>query len=122
MNSERPPDARIPAVDERGGLSPSSGASHHPSTGSGQAPLPQAGEGDLQRPFGRLSGRPLRIAWGVMGYGRGHAMRTMSVLPTLMREHEITVFAGGDAYEVLAPLFPTVRIPTIGYRYNASGG
>jgi uncharacterized protein (TIGR00661 family) len=68
------------------------------------------------------SSNPLRIAWGVMGYGRGHAMRTMSVLPTLMREHEITVFAGGDAYDVLAPLFPTVRIPTIGYRYNARGG
>ena len=64
----------------------------------------------------------MRIAYGVMGYGRGHAMRTMSVLPSLMKEHEITVFAGGDAYEVLAPLFPTVRIPTIGYRYNERGG
>jgi uncharacterized protein (TIGR00661 family) len=64
----------------------------------------------------------MRIAYGVMGYGRGHAMRTMAVLPSLMQEHEITVFAGGDAYEVLAPLFPTVRIPTIGYVYNAVGG
>jgi uncharacterized protein (TIGR00661 family) len=57
-----------------------------------------------------------------MGYGRGHAMRTMSVLPALMQEHEITVFAGGDAFEVLAPLFPTVRIPSIGYRYGTRGG
>ena len=64
----------------------------------------------------------MRIAYGVMGYGRGHAMRTMSVLPALMAEHEVTVFAGGDAYDVLAPLFPTVRIPTIGYRYNDRGG
>ena len=64
----------------------------------------------------------MRIAYGVMGYGRGHAMRTMSVLPALMADHEVTVFAGGDAYDVLAPLFPTVRIPTIGYRYNARGG
>lgn len=64
----------------------------------------------------------MRIAYGVMGYGRGHAMRTMSVLPSLMQEHEVTVFAGGDAYDVLAPLFPTVRIPTIGYRYNIHGG
>src|SRR5690606_29955905 len=62
-----------------------------------------------------------RIAYGVMGYGRGHAMRTMSVLPALMAEHEVTIFAGGDAYEVLAPRFPTVRIPTIGYQYGASG-
>lgn len=64
----------------------------------------------------------MRIAYGVMGYGRGHAMRTMSVLPALMAEHDVTVFAGGDAYDVLAPLFPTVRIPTIGYRYNQRGG
>lgn len=63
----------------------------------------------------------MRIAYGVMGYGRGHAMRTLSVLPELMREHEITVFTAGDAYELLAPLFPTVRIPMIGYRYNARG-
>ncbi|MFT4045143.1 MAG: glycosyltransferase family protein [Solimonas sp.] len=63
----------------------------------------------------------MRIAYGVMGYGRGHAMRTMAVLPALWAEHEVTVFAGGDAYEVLAPRFPTVRIPTIGYQYSATG-
>ncbi len=63
----------------------------------------------------------MRIAYGVMGYGRGHAMRTMSVLPALMAEHEVTVFAGGDAYDVLAPRFPTVRIPIIGYQYNDAG-
>jgi len=63
----------------------------------------------------------MRIAYGVMGYGRGHAMRTMSVLPALMRDHEVTVFTAGDAYEVLAPKFPTVRIPMVGYRYNAAG-
>lgn len=64
----------------------------------------------------------MRIAWGVMGYGRGHAMRTLSVLPALAREHEITVFTAGDAYEVLAPKFPTVLIPMIGYRHNDHGG
>lgn len=64
----------------------------------------------------------MRIAYGVMGYGRGHAMRTSAVLPALMAEHEVTVFAGGDAYDVLAKRFPTVRIPTIGYVYNARGG
>lgn len=63
----------------------------------------------------------LRIAYGVMGYGRGHAMRTSAVLPALMREHDITVFAGDDAYDALAPLFPTVRIPTLGYRYDDAG-
>lgn len=63
----------------------------------------------------------MRIAYGVMGYGRGHAMRTLSVLPALAEEHEITVFAGGDAYEVLAPLHPTVRIPSLGYAYDDHG-
>ncbi|PTU31524.1 glycosyltransferase family protein [Stenotrophobium rhamnosiphilum] len=63
----------------------------------------------------------MRIAYGVMGYGRGHAMRTSAVLPALMKEHEVTVFAGGDAYEELAPRFPTVRIPIIGYQYNDRG-
>ena len=63
----------------------------------------------------------MRIAYGVMGYGRGHAMRSGAVLPSLMAEHEVTVFAGGDAYDVLAPRFPTVRIPTIGYAYNERG-
>lgn len=64
----------------------------------------------------------MRIAYGVMGYGRGHAMRSLSVLPALMQEHEVTVFTANDAYEVLAPKFPTVRIPMIGYRYNERGG
>ena len=63
----------------------------------------------------------MRIAYGVMGYGRGHAMRTMSVLPALMKEHEVTVFTANDAYEVLAPKFPTVRIPIFHYRYNQKG-
>lgn len=63
----------------------------------------------------------MHIAWGVMGYGRGHAMRTLGVLPEIRKHHEVTVFAGGDAYEVLSPLVPTVRIPTLGYRYNQRG-
>ena len=63
----------------------------------------------------------MRIAYGVMGYGRGHAMRSSAVLPELMKHHEVTVFAGGDAYDELASHFPTVRIPIIGYQYNARG-
>lgn len=63
----------------------------------------------------------LRIAYGVMGYGRGHATRVRSVLPALMARHDVTVFAGGDARPVLAPLAPTVRIPTLGYVYGHGG-
>jgi len=63
----------------------------------------------------------LRIAYGVMGYGRGHATRVRSVLPALMEQHDVTVFAGGDAHPVLAPLAPTIRIPTLGYVYGHGG-
>lgn len=63
----------------------------------------------------------MRIAYGVMGYGRGHAMRTLSVLPALMRDHEVTVFTAGDAHELLSAQCATVRIPMVGYRYNAAG-
>ncbi len=68
----------------------------------------------------------MRIAYGVMGYGRGHAMRTAAVLPALMQQHEVTVFAGGDAYAALADpasdvQVPVVRIPTIGYVYGRRG-
>lgn len=63
----------------------------------------------------------MRIAYGVMGYGRGHASRCAAVLPSLRAEHEVTVFAGGDAHAALAPRFPTVKIPTLGYVYNGSG-
>lgn len=63
----------------------------------------------------------MKIAYGVMGYGRGHAMRTAAVLPTLMKQHEVTVYAGQDAYEVLAPDFPTVKLPIISYEYDGDG-
>jgi uncharacterized protein (TIGR00661 family) len=63
----------------------------------------------------------MKIAYGVMGYGRGHATRTAAVLPQLMAEHEVRVFAGNDAYDALATQFPTTRIPCIGYQYDSSG-
>lgn len=63
----------------------------------------------------------MRIAYGVMGYGRGHASRVRAVLPSLVREHDVTVFAGGDAYDMLAPDYDTVRIPMLGYAYGRAG-
>lgn len=63
----------------------------------------------------------MRIAYGVFGYGRGHATRTASVLPDLLRRHEVRILAGGDAYDQLSPDYPVVRIPTLGYVYGRSG-
>ncbi len=63
----------------------------------------------------------MRMAYGVFGYGRGHATRALAVLPELQERHEIVVFAGGDAYDALCGQFPVVRIPTLGYAYGDSG-
>ncbi|MAA75672.1 MAG: hypothetical protein CMN28_13305 [Salinisphaeraceae bacterium] len=63
----------------------------------------------------------MRIAYGVMGYGRGHAMRSSAVLPDLMKEHEVRVFAGRDAYQAMHERFPCEELPVIGYQYDASG-
>lgn len=65
----------------------------------------------------KLDNRPA-IAYGIMGYGRGHAMRSAAVLPALMERYDVTVYAGGDAYDAMAADFPVVRIPTIGYAYG----
>ena len=56
-----------------------------------------------------------------MGYGRGHAMRTSTVLPHLMKKHDVRVYTSLDAYDVLAPQFPTKRIPLFHYRYGKNG-
>ncbi len=63
----------------------------------------------------------MRIAYGVHGYGRGHATRALAVLGELSRRHELLILAGGDAYDAMAGHFPIVRIPTLGYSYRRNG-
>ncbi len=63
----------------------------------------------------------MRIAYGVHGYGRGHAMRAAAVLPDLSRRHEVLVLAGGDAFAALADDRPVVRIPTLRYHEKRPG-
>jgi len=62
-----------------------------------------------------------RIVYGVHGYGRGHATRSLSVLPELRRNHEVLIMAGGEAYAAIWPDLPVVRIPTLGYYYGRRG-
>jgi uncharacterized protein (TIGR00661 family) len=64
----------------------------------------------------------MRILYGVHGYGRGHATRTLAVLPHLAARHQVLVLAGGDAYQAISPDFPVVRIPTLGFAYNPGKG
>ncbi|MFO0839670.1 MAG: glycosyltransferase family protein [Phycisphaerae bacterium] len=63
----------------------------------------------------------MRIAYGVHGYGRGHATRALSVLPELAGRHELLILAGGEAYSAIWPDFPVFRIPTLGYYYDRHG-
>ena len=63
----------------------------------------------------------MRIVYGVHGYGRGHAMRTLSVLPELARRHELLVLAGGDALASISESHPVTEIPTLGFYHAANG-
>ncbi|MEM9694068.1 MAG: glycosyltransferase family protein [Myxococcota bacterium] len=64
----------------------------------------------------------MRLAYGVFGYGRGHATRALGVLPELCARHEVLIFASGDAYEMLAPLYDDViETPRMTYTYRLNG-
>lgn len=63
----------------------------------------------------------MRIAYGVHGYTRGHATRAASILTDLVRRHDVQIYAGGDAYEALTPMFDVVEIPVLGFSYGKAG-
>jgi len=60
----------------------------------------------------------MRIAYGVHGYGRGHAARAWAVSSELARRHELMVLAGGDAYDALCGELPCRRIPVLSHHYR----
>ena len=66
----------------------------------------------------------MRIVYGVHGYGRGHATRTLAILPELCRRHEVRLLAGGDAYEAIHNDFgyDVLQIPTLGFAYGKGTG
>ena len=59
-----------------------------------------------------------RIVYGVHGYGRGHAVRAMAVLPTLSKHYDIRVLAGDDAYDYLSPHYDVTRVPLLRYHHG----
>jgi uncharacterized protein (TIGR00661 family) len=61
----------------------------------------------------------MRLAYGVFGYGRGHATRALSVLPLLTRQCEVLVLASGDAFDMLSPRYRVHRLPQIQYVYGS---
>src|SRR6516165_7590522 len=64
----------------------------------------------------------MRILYAVHGYGRGHATRSLAVLPDLARRHTLLCLAGGDAYTAIWPDFPVLRIPTLRFAYRRGTG
>jgi uncharacterized protein (TIGR00661 family) len=60
----------------------------------------------------------MRIVYSVHGYGRGHASRTLAVLPYLMARHQVLILAGGDAFATIGSEHPVVRIPTMAFAYS----
>jgi uncharacterized protein (TIGR00661 family) len=63
----------------------------------------------------------VKIAYGVFGYGQGHATRALSVLPLLERQHDVMILASGDAYQAISPRYPVHPLPNIRYEYNERG-
>jgi uncharacterized protein (TIGR00661 family) len=64
----------------------------------------------------------VKLAYGVLGYGQGHATRALSVLPLLERHHEVMLLSSGDALHALSPRYRVYELPNIRYEYNPAGG
>ncbi|MBI1289803.1 teichoic acid biosynthesis protein [bacterium] len=65
-----------------------------------------------------------RIFYSLSGEGRGHATRVRAVVDLLRDRHQITIFAPGDAYDLLGPAYAgtnvTVeQIPGLRFHYTA---
>lgn len=64
---------------------------------------------------------PVRILYAVHGYGRGHATRTLAILPRLLLgNRSLLCLAGGDAWQALVHEYPVVQIPSLGYVYQST--
>jgi uncharacterized protein (TIGR00661 family) len=65
------------------------------------------------------------IFYSLAGEGRGHATRVRTIVEHLRSEHRFVIFAPGDAFDMLAPLYEqtgvrVVRIPGLHFEYAAS--
>ena len=69
-----------------------------------------------------------KIFYSMAGEGRGHAVRVFALVEQLRREHELVLFASGDAYEFLAKSYNDGRIENVrlvrvsGLRFRYTGG
>lgn len=63
----------------------------------------------------------MRILYGVHGYSRGHATRAAAVLSELVKKHEVLIFAGADAYDLLKSSFEVQPIDSLRFHYGVEG-
>jgi uncharacterized protein (TIGR00661 family) len=66
------------------------------------------------------------IFYSVMGEGRGHATRARTLTEVLRLQHRVVLFAGGDAFRFLAPLYlgsevEVREIPSLRFAYRSRG-
>lgn len=66
------------------------------------------------------------IFYSVMGEGRGHATRARTLTESLRGQHRVVLFAGGDAFHFLAPLYlgtavEVREIPSLRFAYRSHG-
>lgn len=64
------------------------------------------------------------IFYSLAGEGRGHATRVRTIVEHLRGTHRFVIFAPGDAFDMLAPLYANSevrveRIPGLGFEYDA---
>jgi uncharacterized protein (TIGR00661 family) len=64
-----------------------------------------------------------KIFYSLSGEGRGHATRVRTMVEALRPDHEVVLFAPGDAYEMLAPHYSgtgvrVYRIPGLHFHYD----
>ena len=57
-----------------------------------------------------------KIFFSLSGEGRGHATRVRALVESLRAEHQVAIYASGDAYRFLAPLYrgTSVRLHRVG--------
>ena len=69
-----------------------------------------------------------KIFYSMAGEGRGHAVRVMTLVEHLRRDHELTLFAPADAYEFLAKSYAAGQVENVqlvrvsGLNFHYTGG
>jgi len=64
----------------------------------------------------------MNIAYGIHGYGYGHATRSMAVIEGLqILGHSVTVFAGGRAIKLLDGLVEVKEVPCFAFHQSTPG-